>query len=236
MPLIEFKKINKIYESGELSFHALKNVSVTIEEGEFVAIMGPSGSGKSTLMNLMGFLDSPSSGTYTFDGEPLTSFDEEALAELRNKRIGFVFQMFYLLPRMSALENVMIPMVYAQKSREHQLRRGKELLEAVELEQVMNNQPNQMSGGQQQRVAIARALANDPKIIFADEPTGNLDTHSGKEVMQILERLNKEGRTIIMVTHEAETAKHAKRIITIRDGEIESDVKRRSSKAVTQKK
>lgn len=223
MPLIELKKISKTYDSGGLKFTALHEVDLKIEGGEFVAIMGPSGSGKSTLMNIMGFLDAPSAGHYVLNGDPVTDFDEDSLAEIRNREIGFVFQMFYLLPRMSALDNVKLPLIYANISKEEQDQRALKALAAVGLEDKINNRPNQMSGGQQQRVAIARALVNDPKIIFADEPTGNLDSKSSKEIMDIFKRLNAQGHTLIMVTHEPETAKHANRILTIKDGRILSD-------------
>jgi putative ABC transport system ATP-binding protein len=223
MPLIDLKKISKTYDSGGLKFTALHEVTVEIQQGEFVAIMGPSGSGKSTLMNIMGFLDGPSTGHYILNGNAVTDFDEDSLAEIRNKEIGFVFQMFYLLPRMSALDNVKLPLIYANISKEEQNKKALKALAAVGLEDKVSNRPNQMSGGQQQRVAIARALVNDPKIIFADEPTGNLDSKSSKEIMDIFKRLNAEGHTIIMVTHEPETAKHARRILTIKDGKILSD-------------
>lgn len=223
MALIEIKNLQKTYQTGEISFTALKGVNLAIEEGEFVAIMGPSGSGKSTLMNILGFLDVPTHGTYRFNEKEVEHYGEDALAEVRNRDVGFVFQMFHLLPRMSALENVRLPLIYAKLPTEEQYARAKAMLEAVGLGDKLENQPNQMSGGQQQRVAIARALANNPKIIFADEPTGNLDSHASEEIMNILKKLNKEGKTIIMVTHELDVAEHAKRILTIKDGQILSD-------------
>lgn len=225
MKLIELKKICKNYLIGEVQTPILKNIDLTINEGEFVAIMGPSGSGKSTLMNILGFLDSPTHGTYTFDNKKVENFSEVALAEIRNKKIGFVFQSFYLLPRLTALDNVKLPLIYGQVPPKEQEKKATEALTKVGLADRLNNNPNQLSGGQQQRVAIARALSNDPKIIFADEPTGNLDSHSSDEILKIFERLNKEGKTIIMVTHSRTIAKEANRIITIKDGEIISDKK-----------
>lgn len=225
MALIEIKGIQKVYQTGEVSFKALDHVDLRIEEGEFVAIMGPSGSGKSTLMNILGFLDLPSKGVYRFNGMEVQDYEEDSLAEIRNRDVGFVFQMFHLLPRMSALENVRLPLVYANLAADEQFSRAKAMLESVGLGDKLNNQPNQMSGGQQQRVAIARALANNPKIIFADEPTGNLDSKSSEEIMKILKNFNKEGRTIIMVTHELDVAENAARIITIKDGKVLSDKK-----------
>lgn len=225
MALIEIKGIQKVYQTGEVSFKALDHIDLTIEEGEFVAIMGPSGSGKSTLMNILGFLDVPSKGIYRFNGMEVQDYEEDALAEIRNRDVGFVFQMFHLLPRMSALDNVRLPLVYANLPPDEQLKRAKAMLESVGLGEKLNNQPNQMSGGQQQRVAIARALANNPKIIFADEPTGNLDSKSSDEIMGILKQFNKEGRTIIMVTHELDVAENAARILTIKDGKVLSDHK-----------
>ncbi len=223
MALIHLRNISKTYESEGLSFTALKHIDLEIEEGEFVAIMGPSGSGKSTLMNIMGFLDVPSTGQYILDGKAVKEFDEEALARIRNQNIGFVFQMFYLLPRMTALENVKLPLVYAGYSPEEQDRLATAALESVGLGDKLENTPNKMSGGQQQRVAIARALVNNPKIIFADEPTGNLDSKSSVEIMDIFKTLNRKGHTIILVTHELDTARNAKRILAIRDGALIQD-------------
>lgn len=228
--LIDIKNIHKTYNSGTVAFEALRGIDLKIAEGEFLAIMGPSGSGKSTLMNILGFLDVPTKGEYKFRGKQVKDFDETSLAKIRNKEVGFVFQMFYLLPRMSALENVRLPLIYAQMPVEEQLERAEEQLKAVGLEAQMQNHPNQLSGGQQQRVAIARALANNPVLIFADEPTGNLDSESSKEIMKILEGLNKKGHTVIVITHEKVVAKHVKRVIKIKDGKIISDKRNGHSK------
>ncbi len=222
--LIELKNIIKNYDNGGVVTRVLRGIDLSVDEGEFLAIMGPSGSGKSTLMHTIGFLDRPTSGTYLFDGEDTSSFTEDDLASIRNKRIGFVFQSFNLLPRTSVLDNVMLPLYYS-KDKEDPESRAKKALEAVDLGKRMGYLSNQISGGQKQRVAIARALVTDPKVIFADEPTGNLDSKSGSTVMNILERLNKEGKTIILVTHDKQVALHAKRMVTIRDGEIVGDVK-----------
>ena len=217
---VRLTKVSKIYTSGEVSLQALKDVNLKIKEGEFVAIIGPSGSGKSTLMNIIGLLDHPTSGQYELDGQDTSRLKENTLAEIRNSKIGFVFQSFNLLPRTSALDNISLPLVYAGVSKAERLNRAKQALEQVGLADKLNSHPNQLSGGQQQRVAIARALVNDPQIILADEPTGNLDTQSGAEVMKIFEKLHKQGKTIIMITHEASIACHAKKIIRIKDGAI----------------
>lgn len=221
--LIELKNIIKNYDNGGVVTKVLRGVDLSVDEGEFVAIMGPSGSGKSTLMHTIGFLDRPTSGTYLFDGEDTQSFNDDELARIRNNRIGFVFQSFNLLARTSVLDNVILPLLY-NESKANQEARAKKALEAVGLGERIHFMSNQISGGQKQRVAIARALVCDPKVIFADEPTGNLDSKSGATVMNILERLNKEGRTIILVTHDKQVALHANRIVTISDGEILSDV------------
>ncbi|HAE36479.1 MAG: ABC transporter related protein [Candidatus Nomurabacteria bacterium GW2011_GWF2_35_66] len=221
--LIELKDIIKNYDNGGVITKVLRGVSLSVDEGEFVAIMGPSGSGKSTLMHTIGFLDKQTSGTYLFDGEDTSSFNDDELARIRNDRIGFVFQSFNLLPRTSVLDNVILPLLY-NSSKASQEARAKKALESVGLGERIHFMSNQISGGQKQRVAIARALVCDPKVIFADEPTGNLDSKSGATVMNILERLNKEGRTIILVTHDKGVALHANRIVTISDGEIVSDV------------
>jgi len=235
--LIELKNIIKDYDNGGVITPVLKDVNLAVEAGEFMAIMGPSGSGKSTLMHTIGFLDRPTAGDYFFDGENTKDFTDDELARIRNERIGFVFQSFNLLPRTTVLDNVMLPLLYSGTKTGHE-HRAKVALEAVDLGERLNFMSNQISGGQKQRVAIARALVCDPKVIFADEPTGNLDSKSGSTVMHILEKLNKEGKTIILVTHDMNVALHAKRIVTIRDGEIISDHKvseadRVHSKAVT---
>ena len=221
--LIALKNIVKEYDNGGVVTRVLRGVSLDVAEGEFLAIMGPSGSGKSTLMHTIGFLDRPTSGDYLFDGENTKNFSDDELANLRNERIGFVFQSFNLLPRTSVLDNVILPLTYSKKKDHETL--AVRALEAVGLGHRLNFMSNQISGGQKQRVAIARALVCDPKVIFADEPTGNLDSKSGSTVMSILQKLNDEGRTIILVTHDLEVAEHAKRIITIKDGEIISDQK-----------
>lgn len=217
-PILEMNNIHKIYNSGEVKTHALRGIDLSILKGEFVAIMGPSGSGKSTLMNLIGCLDTPTSGTYLLEGIEISRLSDNELAEIRNQKIGFVFQQFNLLPRTTALENVMLPQIYSGKKPDPE--KAKELLKRLGLEGKERNFPNQLSGGQQQRVAIARALINDPEIILADEPTGALDTASGEEIMQIFSELNKDGVTIVLVTHERYIAEKAQRIIHIRDGLI----------------
>jgi putative ABC transport system ATP-binding protein len=218
--LLKLVDITKTYELGGEKISVLKKANVEIKKGEFVAILGPSGSGKSTLMHIMGFLDSPTSGDVYLNGRKQVSYSEGALAEIRNKTIGFVFQQFNLLPRMSAVDNVALPLIYSNVSELDRRDRAKQLLTRLGLGEKLNNRNNQLSGGQQQRVAIARALVNDPDLIFADEPTGNLDSKSGDEVMKILKELNAEGKTIVLVTHEAEVAANAKRQIHIKDGEV----------------
>src|SRR3989344_2452356 len=220
-PVVRLSKINKTYKSGEVSFQALKNVSLEIKKGEFVAIVGASGSGKSTLMHIIGLLDKPTSGKYELNGEDTSFFGEDNLAQKRNRKIGFVFQSFNLLARTSALDNVSLPLMYAGVTAQQRHILAKEKLEQVGLGDKLTSFPNQLSGGQQQRVAIARALVTNPEILLADEPTGNLDSKSGKEIMQIFKKLHSEGKTIIMITHEVDIAREAKRIIKIRDGEIE---------------
>lgn len=221
--LIELKKIIKNYENDGVITRVLHGVDLEVEEGEFLAIMGPSGSGKSTLMHIIGFLDRATLGEYFFEGKDTKDLTDEQLAEIRNEHIGFVFQSFNLLPRTSVLDNVILPLLYSKKKNHDQ--RARNALEAVGLKERLHYMSNQISGGQKQRVAIARALVCDPKVIFADEPTGNLDSKSGATVMSILEKLNKEGRTIILVTHDINVARHADRIVTIKDGEIVSDKK-----------
>lgn len=221
--MIHVTKLNKTYSTGEIETVALSDISFDIKKGEFVAIMGPSGSGKSTLMHILGALDLPTSGKYILDGEDVEGLKEDELAEIRNRKIGFVFQSYNLLPRMSALKNVTLPMDYANISREEQAEKAKKYLKMVGLEDRMDHAPNQLSGGQQQRVAIARALVMDPAIVLADEPTGNLASQQSEEIMRIFQEANDKGHTVIMITHEPDIAAHAKRIITLKDGEILSD-------------
>ena len=223
--MIEIRDLEKIYQMGDETVAALASVSLTIERGENVAITGPSGSGKSTLMNILGGLDRPSRGTYRFDGEDVSHFDDNALADFRNRRIGFVFQSFQLLPRLSALQNVELPMIYAGMDPAERRARAQQMLERVGLGSRMGHKPTQMSGGQQQRVAIARALANAPDLLLADEPTGALDTQTGNDVMALFKALNAEGLTLVTVTHDVEVAAEADRRITFRDGLIVSDDK-----------
>jgi len=218
--LVKIIRVNKIYQSGEVSFQALKNINLMVKKKEFVAIIGASGSGKSTLMNIIGLLDKPTTGTYELEGINTSKLEENELAGIRNKKIGFIFQSFNLLPRTTALNNVAMPLIYGGVSKEKRLQRAELALKQVGLQDKLSSHPNQLSGGQQQRVAIARALVNDPEIILADEPTGNLDSKSGKEIMDIFKRLNREGKTIIMITHETDIARNAKKIIRIKDGEI----------------
>lgn len=225
MQLITLTNVKKSYQTGMVVSEVLKGISLEIQEGEFVAIMGPSGSGKSTLMNILGFLDTPSGGIYTFAGQETQDFDEEKLAEIRSQKVGFVFQSFYLLPKMTSLDNVRLPMLYAGISNSLQKPRAEKALTEVGLANRMGYRPNELSGGQQQRVSIARALVNEPKVIFADEPTGNLDTVASLEIMNIFTKLHKEGKTIIMVTHEESIAAYTDRIITIRDGLVVEDKK-----------
>lgn len=218
--LVRLCKINKIYQTGEISFQVLKNINLVIKKGEFIAVIGASGSGKSTLMYIIGLLDKPTSGSYELNGQNTAHFNEDILAKIRNKKIGFVFQSFNLLPRTSVLDNVAMPLVYAGIPLREGREKAKLVLEQVGLSDKLLSHPNQLSGGQQQRVAIARALVNGPEIILADEPTGNLDSKSGEEVMAIFEKLHNEGKTIVMITHEDLIARHAKKIIKIKDGEI----------------
>jgi putative ABC transport system ATP-binding protein len=222
--MIEIDNVTKVYQMGEIEVHALRGVSLKIENGECVTIMGPSGSGKSTLMNVLGCLDSPTEGTYHLHGEDVSTLSDTQLARIRTKEIGFVFQTFNLLPRTTALRQVELPLVYAGVGLRERRRRAIEALEAVGLGDRTDHKPDELSGGQQQRVAIARALVTGPSIIMADEPTGNLDTKSGEEILQIFEQLNQEGITIIFVTHDPEIAEYGSRTIHIRDGLIEQDV------------
>lgn len=220
---MKLSNIHKTYGNGALQIAVLKDINLTIEPGEFVAIMGPSGSGKSTLMNIIGFLDYPSSGNYELNGEMISSFKEKQLAQLRNQHIGFVFQQFFLLPRIPAVKNVETPLIYAGVSKRERRQKAQQMLEKVGLEDRIKHLPNQLSGGQKQRVAIARALVNDPSVIMADEPTGALDSKTSEQIMELFVQLNEEGKTVILVTHEEEVAAHAKRVITIRDGMITDD-------------
>ncbi len=223
-PLIELKTITKEYVNGDVVTPVLYGIDLQIKRGEFVALMGPSGSGKSTLMHILGFLDRPSTGEYLFNGENVAHADAEALAKRRLKDVGFVFQAFHLLPHATVLENVMLPLVYQGMSASERQRLALAALNSVGLSDRVHHLPNQISGGQRQRVAIARALVNDPSVIFADEPTGNLDSKSSDQVMEILDGLHKSGRTIVMVTHEPDIAEHARRVITLKDGQILKDV------------
>jgi putative ABC transport system ATP-binding protein len=218
--LIEIRDLVKLYEMGDVQVRALDGVSVTVDRGEFVAIMGPSGSGKSTLMNLIGCLDTPTSGTYRLNEQEVSRLDDDELARIRNKEIGFVFQTFNLLSRTSALENVEVPLVYAGVPRQERHRRAREMLEQCGLGDRMHHQPNELSGGQRQRVAVARALVNNPSILLADEPTGNLDSRTGEEIMLLFDELNRRGNTIVLVTHEEDIAHHARRVVRLRDGKV----------------
>ena len=221
--LIDLRNINKTYRNGDQELKVLKNINLTVEEGEFVAIMGPSGSGKSTLMNIIGMLDRPSTGEYFLENEDVANLCDKKLAKVRNNQIGFVFQQFFLLSKLNALQNVELPLIYAGVSQGSRKNLAKQYLEKVDLGTRMTHLPSELSGGQKQRVAIARALVNNPSIILADEPTGALDTKTGEQIMELLTELNAEGKTIIMVTHEPEIAAYAKRQIVIRDGLISSD-------------
>ena len=226
MSLIQTNDLWKTYQMGTEEVHALRGVSISIERGEYVAIMGPSGSGKSTLMNLIGCLDTPTKGTYLLNGKQAGQMNDDELARIRNEEIGFVFQTFNLLPRATALHNVELPLIYAGITAKVRRERATTALEKVELGNRMHHRPNELSGGQRQRVAIARALVNNPSILLADEPTGNLDSKTGVEIMGVFQRLHDAGNTIILVTHEADVAAYARRAIHIRDGQVEKDVSR----------
>jgi putative ABC transport system ATP-binding protein len=223
--VISLNNITRLYTVGDQEVHALQGVDVTIQKGEYVAIMGPSGSGKSTLMNIIGALDTPSSGQYVLNGTDVSHMTDEKLAEIRNKEIGFVFQTFNLLPRYNALENVILPLIYGGIPKTERLKRGEHALESVGLTERKLHKPNELSGGQRQRVAVARALINNPSIILADEPTGNLDTKTSIEIMRLFSEIHSKGNTIILVTHEEDIALHAHRIVKLRDGKIEADYK-----------
>ncbi|HOL90972.1 MAG TPA: ABC transporter ATP-binding protein [Clostridiales bacterium] len=223
--IIRMEGIGKIYDTGKVQVEALKNVNLCIDKGEFVAVMGPSGSGKSTLMNIIGCLDRATSGHYELDGVNISDLDDTELARIRNKKIGFVFQSFNLLPKMNALQNVELPVIYAGAGKKERREKAVEALNKVGLLDRMDHRPNELSGGQKQRVAIARALVNDPAIILADEPTGNLDTASGEDIMAVFQELNREGVTIVLVTHEPDIAEHTRRIVRFRDGMLISDEK-----------
>lgn len=222
--LISTQNLEKKYQVGSETVVALKGINLSVKKGEFLSIMGPSGSGKTTLMNIIGCLDSPSSGSYMLNNKTVSDLSDDELAKIRNSEIGFVFQSFHLLARNTALDNVMLPLKYAGKQKAEAITLAKDVLEQVGLSDRYSHSPSELSGGQQQRVAIARALVNKPSILFADEPTGNLDSKTGSEIMKLFKKLNEEGQTIILITHEDEIAKKSKRVITIMDGLIESDV------------
>ncbi|MGD1944250.1 MAG: ABC transporter ATP-binding protein [Leptolyngbyaceae cyanobacterium] len=223
MPLIDLRQISKTYGVGDLEVHALQAVSLTIDPGEYCAIVGSSGSGKSTAMNLIGCLDRPSQGIYRLDGIPVNTLEADALADIRNRKIGFVFQQFYLLPQLTAVENVMLPMVYANVPLPQRRSRAMKALQKVGLGNRLHNRPNQLSGGQQQRVAIARAIVNRPKLLLADEPTGALDSQTSRSILEIFKNLNRDGMTLVMVTHDEAVAQQCDRVITFRDGQVLSD-------------
>ncbi len=223
--IISIKDLRKTYIMGTMEVHALKSITLNVNKNEYVALMGPSGSGKSTLMNLLGCLDTPTAGEYMLNGSSVELMEDSELADIRNKEIGFVFQTFNLLPRSTALDNVALPLVYSGMSKSNRIDKAASVLESVGLGDRMDHRPNELSGGQRQRVAIARALVNDPAIILADEPTGNLDTKTSIEIMSIFEEIHKNGNTVILVTHEPDIAEHSHRIIRLRDGLVETDVK-----------
>jgi len=223
MPLLELKNLHKTYVMGMVQVNALRGINLTIEEGEFIAIMGPSGSGKSTLLNIFGCLDRPSFGQYVLGGEDISTLDDNALSDIRSRRLGFIFQSYNLIQQLNVLENIEVPLYYQGRSERESRHRAAELARVVGLSDRARHKPSELSGGQQQRVAIARALANDPLTILADEPTGNLDSTTGQEILQMLDELNRRGKTLIMVTHDDDVAAHARRIIRLHDGLVESD-------------
>jgi putative ABC transport system ATP-binding protein len=224
MPLLHLENIAKKYVIGTETIHALRSITLSINKGEYVALMGPSGSGKSTLMNILGCLDTPSTGTYSLNGKEVSKMQDNELADIRNKEIGFVFQTFNLIPRSSALDNVALPLVYAGYKKQQRIERAKEVLSGVGLGDRITHKPNELSGGQRQRVAVARALVNNPSIILADEPTGNLDSKTSEEIMALFNDIHMKGNTIIVVTHEEDIAQHAHRIVRLKDGLVESDM------------
>lgn len=223
--VIEVRNIIRDFKLGQEVVHVLKGIDLDIKKGDYIAFMGPSGSGKSTLMNLLGCLDTPTAGNYKLNGTDVSSLSDDQLADIRNTEIGFVFQTFNLLPRTTALDNVALPMIYAGMSKKDRVARAKEVLTSVGLADRMDHQPSQLSGGQRQRVAVGRALVNNPSIILADEPTGNLDSKTGVEIMALFDKIHEDGNTVILVTHEEEIAEHAHRVIRLRDGVIESDIR-----------
>ncbi len=222
--VIEIDSVTKVYQMGKQTVHALRGVSLDIHKNEYVALMGPSGSGKSTLMNMLGCLDTPTSGTYILNGQNVSTLVDDELAEIRNKEIGFVFQTFNLIPRLSSLENVALPLVYAGMRKSDRLEKAYQVLKSVGLGDRVDHKPNELSGGQRQRVAVARALVNDPSIILADEPTGNLDSKTSIEIMGLFEQIHNQGNTVILVTHEPDIAEYSHRVIRLKDGELETDI------------
>jgi putative ABC transport system ATP-binding protein len=234
MNMIELSEITKVYKRGAEELHILKQISLSVAEGEFVAIIGPSGSGKSTLMNTIGLLDIPTSGSYKLDGVATEHMTDNQLAELRNHKIGFIFQQFNLLPRLTAIENVELPMIYAGLPKKERREKGQLMLEMLGMGQRGHHKPSELSGGQQQRVAIARALAISPSLLLADEPTGALDSRTGEEVLELMIQLNEQGNTIVLITHDTHIAEHAKRVVTLRDGNIISDIRNEASPALQQ--